>query len=405
MIGIDLLARPIIELVETFGTGVMPSDGPADAMKIASIALDSAYAVGKLGIAELGGVWTGVASDAAVAKADQAQAQQVQLSDRGNEIAGVLTVASRDVNTGMVELEGILQSFISVAVAAGPTLTTPPGQIMIIAAAIDHLSRGLTVVARVRAELTAHTAKMTALTAPEQSTDPADPGAAQAPIRPTASAGAGTTPASSLQQRGDAFSGFGNSFGNAASSAPSNAYSGFSGAMGQPGRGLGGGNPLGRGAGTAPPEIGKAPTRQRTGSSSDPLGSSEGVEIFLPDGSTAMAPNREAADAVRNALSQQGVPYEWGGTTPGQGLDCSGLTQWAYGEAGVEIPRLAQEQNVGVPVSQSDLQPGDLAVWDGHVAMVIGNGQMVEAGDPVQVSSVRTENIGMGFHGFYRPTE
>ncbi|WP_411269114.1 C40 family peptidase [Rhodococcus sp. MTM3W5.2] len=149
----------------------------------------------------------------------------------------------------------------------------------------------------------------------------------------------------------------------------------------------------------------QGPTRQRSGSSSDPLGSSEGVEIFLPDGSTAMAPNREAADAVRNALSQQGVPYEWGGTTPGQGLDCSGLTQWAYGEAGVEIPRLAQEQNVGVPVNQSDLQPGDLAVWDGHVAMVIGNGQMVEAGDPVQVSSVRTENIGMGFHGFYRPTE
>ncbi|SEM35159.1 C40 family peptidase [Rhodococcus maanshanensis] len=405
MIGIDLLARPIIELVDTFGTGVMPSGGPADAMKIASIALDSAYAIGKLGIAELGGVWTGVASDAAVAKADQAQAQQVQLSDRGTEIAGVLTAASHDVNTGMVELEGILQSFISVAVAAGPTLTTPPGQIMIIAAAIDHLSRGLTVVARVRAELTAHTAKMTALTVPEQSTDPADPGAAQASIRPTASAGAGTTPASSLQQRGDAFSGFGNSFGNAASSASGNGYSGFSGAMGQTGRGLGGGNPLGRGSGTAPPEIGKSPTRRRTGSSSDSLGSSEGVEIFLPDGSTAMAPNREAADAVRNALSQQGVPYEWGGTTPGQGLDCSGLTQWAYGEAGVEIPRLAQEQSVGIPVGQSDLQPGDLAVWDGHVAMVIGNGQMVEAGDPVQVSSVRTENIGMGFHGFYRPTE
>ncbi|MFC7447628.1 C40 family peptidase [Rhodococcus daqingensis] len=404
MIGIDLLARPIIELVDTFGTGVMPSGGPADAIRIASIALDSAYAVGKLGIAELGGVWTGVASDAAVAKADQAQAQQVQLSDRGNEIADVLTVASRDVNTGMVELEGILQSFISVAVAAGPTLTTPPGQIMIIAAAIDHLSRGLAVVARVRAELTVHTAKMTALTAPEATGDPADPGAAQASVRPAASTAA-TTPASSLQQRGDAFSGFGNSFGNAASSAPGNGYSGFSGAMGQTGRGLGGGNPLGRGSGTAPPEIGKAPTRPRTGSSSDSLGSSEGVEIFLPDGSTAMAPNREAADAVRNALSQQGVPYEWGGTTPGQGLDCSGLTQWAYGEAGVEIPRLAQEQSVGIPVNQSDLQPGDLAVWDGHVAMVIGNNQMVEAGDPVQVSSVRTENIGMGFQGFYRPTE
>ena len=47
--------------------------------------------------------------------------------------------------------------------------------------------------------------------------------------------------------------------------------------------------------------------------------------------------------------------------------------------------------------------PGDLAVWDGHVAMVIDNGQMVEAGDPVAVSAVRTTNAGQGFQGFYRP--
>jgi len=94
----------------------------------------------------------------------------------------------------------------------------------------------------------------------------------------------------------------------------------------------------------------------------------------------------------------------WGGTTPGQGLDCSGLTQWAYGDAGVEIPRLAQEQDVGAQVAQSDLMPGDLAVWDGHVAMYIGNDQLVEAGDPASVSGLRTDNIGMAFQGFYRPT-
>lgn len=130
-----------------------------------------------------------------------------------------------------------------------------------------------------------------------------------------------------------------------------------------------------------------------------------GVEVVLPDGSTAIAPNEQAAGAVRNALSQQGVPYVWGGTEPGRGLDCSGLTQWAYGEQGVELPRLAQEQDIGTPVSPGDLMPGDLAVWDGHVAMVIGNGQLVEAGDPVQVGPIRTSNSGMGFQGFYRPTE
>src|SRR5699024_1661448 len=130
----------------------------------------------------------------------------------------------------------------------------------------------------------------------------------------------------------------------------------------------------------------------------------DGVEVELPDGSTAVAPNEQAAGAVRSALTQQGVPYVWGGTTPGAGFDCSGLTQWAYRESGVEIPRLAQEQGIGSQVAREDLMPGDLAVWSGHVAMYIGDGQIIEAGNPVGVSGVRTENIGMDFYGFYRPT-
>lgn len=169
-------------------------------------------------------------------------------------------------------------------------------------------------------------------------------------------------------------------------------------------------NPFGAGGGHASSTAGGTSSGLGSANASaakmllDPRSMGKGVQLFLPDGSTSQAPNAAAAEAVRKALSQVGVPYEWGGTKPGVGLDCSGLTQWAYGQSGVDIPRLAQEQGVGVKVDQGSVMPGDLAVWDGHVAMVIGNSMMVEAGDPVQISPIRTTNAGQGFHGFYRPT-
>ncbi|MEZ0050395.1 cell wall-associated NlpC family hydrolase [Mycobacterium sp. MAA66] len=154
----------------------------------------------------------------------------------------------------------------------------------------------------------------------------------------------------------------------------------------------------------ATPVLARNTMRSNPEALADPSAFGAEETVTLPNGATATAPNKVAADAVRHALTQLGVPYQWGGTTPGVGLDCSGLTQWAYHQAGMDIPRLAQEQDIGSAVGQAGLRPGDLAVWDGHVAMIVGRGTMIEAGDPVQLSPIRTTNAGQGFHGFFRPT-
>jgi len=113
------------------------------------------------------------------------------------------------------------------------------------------------------------------------------------------------------------------------------------------------------------------------------------------DNGVYIGPPGAAGSAMNAALSQRGVPYVFGGETPGSGFDCSGLTQWAYRQAGVSIPRSAAAQfTVGRSVSLSALVPGDLIFYGysasgiHHVSMYIGDGKVVHAsteGQPVKV--------------------
>ena len=86
-----------------------------------------------------------------------------------------------------------------------------------------------------------------------------------------------------------------------------------------------------------------------------------------------------SADAIiAAAYSQLGVPYVWGGTTPGVGLDCSGLTQYCYRQAGIMIPRNSEDQAAfGRKVPGSEATPGDILWRPGHVGIYIGEDRYI----------------------------
>lgn len=95
-----------------------------------------------------------------------------------------------------------------------------------------------------------------------------------------------------------------------------------------------------------------------------------------------------------------GTPYVWGGTSP-DGFDCSGLLQYVYKQMGIDLPRVSfQQANYGKRVSLKDMQVGDLVAWDNssrnngadHIAMYIGNGQILEAARPG--TNVRIRKLG-----------
>ncbi|GHC65709.1 C40 family peptidase [Streptomyces flavofungini] len=124
---------------------------------------------------------------------------------------------------------------------------------------------------------------------------------------------------------------------------------------------------------------------------------SERQAIDKPDskgGAPAKGSGR-ASSAYAAAQSKIGSPYVYGATGPSS-FDCSGLTSWAYAQAGMDIPRTSQAQaNYGTRIaSQSDLRVGDLVIFYGdlhHVGFYAGNGQVLHA--PRTGTVVRYESI------------
>ena len=158
-------------------------------------------------------------------------------------------------------------------------------------------------------------------------------------------------------------------------------------------------------------------------SSSHSSGSSNTADDRPAAGPGSASAAQRAIDAARAYL---GTPYSWGGGDyrgPGKGIsvedanvvgfDCSGLTQYAYYQAGILIPRNSRSQYASLPkVAAGDLQPGDLVFWATdtsdpttihHVAIYLGGGKVIQApesGDVVKISNMWPS----GYIGAVRPS-
>ncbi|WP_017602915.1 C40 family peptidase [Nocardiopsis alkaliphila] len=118
-----------------------------------------------------------------------------------------------------------------------------------------------------------------------------------------------------------------------------------------------------------------------------------GVDPTAAQGSTtgadggSVAASGDVQAVLEFARAQIGKPYVWGGTGP-NGYDCSGLTQAAWAQAGVSLPRTTYDQvNAGTPVSRDQVQPGDLLFFysasaPSHVGIYSGNGKMIHGSNP-----------------------
>jgi peptidoglycan DL-endopeptidase CwlO len=127
----------------------------------------------------------------------------------------------------------------------------------------------------------------------------------------------------------------------------------------------------------------------------NPYASSESSAADPAPAPTVSAPPSSVGGSVVSiAMRYLGIPYVWGGASPSQGFDCSGLTMYVYAQVGISLPHYAASQyGMGVPVSREQLQPGDLVFFNGlgHMGMYIGGGNFIHAphtGDVVKISSM-----------------
>ncbi|WP_458691207.1 hypothetical protein [Nocardia tengchongensis] len=161
--GLDALFAPFLQLLQSFGTGMLGQLNPATLLSAGSTVIEAAVQVGCGALDTVESLWQGKASQSAQESGKQAGAHGLETAQRGFDLSAITDQAAAVVERGNIELTAIAQAFAAEATALAPLIVTPLGQTALIAAATRHLGDAVAVANATHCELSVYTAQVQGL--------------------------------------------------------------------------------------------------------------------------------------------------------------------------------------------------------------------------------------------------
>ncbi|GAA5076948.1 hypothetical protein [Nocardia iowensis] len=161
--GVDMLIKPILDLLGSFGTGVIGALDPTAILSQSSKVIEMAMQVGKGSMTTVEQLWQSQAARNAQAASQQANVEGQETSKRGIDISELTQRAAAVVQQGNAQLLTIASSFATQATAMAPVILTPPAQATLMASATEHLGRAVGVVNATRGDLAGKTGELSGM--------------------------------------------------------------------------------------------------------------------------------------------------------------------------------------------------------------------------------------------------
>ncbi|MEU7138882.1 hypothetical protein ABZ942_05470 [Nocardia sp. NPDC046473] len=161
--GVDMLIKPILDLLSSFGTGVIGALDPTAILSQSSKVIDMAMQVGKGSMTTVEQLWQSQAARNAQATSQQNNVQGQETSKRGIDISDLTQKAAAVVQQGNGQLLTVASSFATQAAAMAPVILTPPAQAALMASATEHLGQAVGIVNATRGDLAGKTGELSGM--------------------------------------------------------------------------------------------------------------------------------------------------------------------------------------------------------------------------------------------------